>query len=539
VRDAAALPTTGRAASAGARAAAPAGARAALGVLAFAVVVRAAVFPFADNKHGDAPMRALIAERAAHDPGAAATPRTYYQFGPLHPALLAPLVALTGELPRTTRAFSLAAGLLTFLPFLRLSRRLVGETRAELAALGLAASPLAVQAATTAASEALYLLLVVAMLERLTRALDDDAAPLGPFAAAGALAALAAVTRYDAWIALPATVAAAWLFARGPAGPARARRARGLAVFAALAAALPAAWMAWGARATDDPLYFFHYISRDHAQLASAVLARYGAALGRARQLGIWALAFPAAMTPALALAAVAAARARIRGDEGARARGGDGTARSRSDGTARSRGLMAVVLVAGLAPVAVYLAQGLLRLGFEPLPRFALVPGALLLPLAAMAFPATRLPAARAAVPLSGLAFAAAVFVVARVDGAGGGRLWGGAESMGALTRLDAEDRALADYLRAHRAPGERVMIEPLAFADIAIAAAGGVPQVDAVTLIETRAPARTLAETARATGARWLAAHDDDRPSAWTRRLPDWPADALELGRWRIVHR
>ncbi|HVU50876.1 MAG TPA: glycosyltransferase family 39 protein, partial [Polyangia bacterium] len=207
--DAAALPGPApEAAEAPAAARAAAGARGVLGVVVLALVARAAVFPFADNKHGDAPMRALIAARAAHDPAAAASPRTYYQFGPLHPMLLAPLVALGGDLSRTTRAFSLVAGLLTFLPFLRLARRLVGQPRAELAALGLAASPLAVQASTTAASEALYLLLFVAMLERLTRALDDDAAPLGPFAAAGTLASLAAVTRYDAWIALPATAAA-------------------------------------------------------------------------------------------------------------------------------------------------------------------------------------------------------------------------------------------------------------------------------------------------------------------------------------------
>jgi hypothetical protein len=511
VSDAAALPAPSASTEAGSSA------RAALGVLALALVVRAAVFPFADNKHGDAPMRVLIAERAAHDAAAAASPRTYCQFGPLHPALLAPLVALGGDPSRTTRAFSLVVGLLTFLPFLRLARRLVGEARAELAALGLAASPLAVQASTTAASEALYLLLFVAMLERLTRALEDDAAPLGPFAAAGVLASLAAVTRYDAWIAVPATAAAAWLFARGPAGPARARRARGLAVFAALAAALPVAWMAWGARTTDDPIYFLHYISRDHAQLAASALARYGAALGRARQLGIWSLAFLAAMTPPLALAAVVAA---------VRAR------RPRF----RESGLMGVVLVAGLAPVAVYLAQGLVRLGFEPLPRFALVPGALLLPLAASAVPEARLAAARVAAPLAGLVFAAVVLAVA---GVGGERRWGGAESMGALTRLDTEDRALADYLRAHRAPGERVMIEPIAFDEIAIAAAAGVPQVDAVTLAQTREPSGTVAETMRTTGARWLAAHDDGRPDAWTRRLPDWPADALELGRWRLIHR
>ena len=283
-----------------------------------------------------------------------------------------------------------------------------------------------------------------------------------------------------------------------------------------MAAALPAAWMAWGALATDDPIFFFHYIANDHARLAATALARYGAALGRARQLGIWSLAFIAAMTPPLAIAAIVAA--------------------VRPVTATRSRAAMRVVLVAGLAPIAFYLAQGLVRLGFEPLPRFALVPGTLLLPLAATALPASRMAAARAGVPLAGLAMAVVVFVVA---GWGGGRAWGGAESMGALTRLDAEDRALAAHLRAHRAPGERVMIEPLAFAEIAIAAAGGVPQTQAVTLVETREPSATVAETLRVTGARWIAAYDDDRATAWMMRLPDWPGDALELGRWRLIHR
>ena len=487
-----------------------------LRVVLLALVVRAAVFPFADNKQGDAPMRALIAERLALDPTAAANPRTFCQFGPLHLALLAPFVALDRDLPRSSRELSLLAGLLTFLPFLRLARRLVGQGRAELAGLGLAASPLHVQASTTAASEALYLLLFVAMLERLVRALDDDASPLPAFAVAGALASLAAVTRYDAWLALPAAVAAAWAFARGPAGPARRRRLRGLAVFAVTAAVLPVAWMVWGGLATDDPIFFIHYISNDHAQLAAAALARYGAALGRARQIGIWALAFVGAMTPVLALAAVGAA------------------VRPRAE--APASGAMRVVLVAALAPVAIYLVQGLVRLGFEPLPRFAVVPGTLLLPFAAMALPARRMPAARVAVPLLGATFAVLIFVIA---GWGRARLWGGAESMGALTRLDAEDRLLADHLRAHRAPHERVMIEPVAFAEIAIAAAGGVPQTDVVTLSQTRDPSPTVAETMRVTGARWMAARADDRPSTWTTRLPDWPRDALELGRWRLIHR
>jgi 4-amino-4-deoxy-L-arabinose transferase-like glycosyltransferase len=484
-------------------------------VVGLALVVRAAVFPFADNKQGDAPMRALIAQRLVLEPAAAADPRTYCQFGPLQPMLMAPFIRLDGELRRSSRYLSLLAGLLTFWPFLRLARRLAGERAAELAGLALAVSPLHVQASTTAASEALYLLLFVWMLDRLTAALAEEGGAPGTFAAAGLLAMLAALTRYDAWLALPVTLAAAWLFARGPAGPARRRRARGLVLFASLAAAAPLVWMAWGAARTDDPIFFFHYISNDHAQLAASAVARYGPVLARARQLGVWSLAFLAAMTPPLALAAVVAAWRRDRAPASPELR---------------------LVLVVALAPVALYLAQGLLRLSFEPLPRFALVPGALLLPFAARVVPPARFPAARVGIPLAGAAFAVVMFAVAT---AGPGRIWGGAESNGALTRLDGEDRALAAYLRAHRAPREPVMIEPFGYADIAVVEAAGVPAPQSITLAVTRAPRATVAETMRALGARWMAAYDDGRPEAWTARLPDWPPDALEIGRWRLIHR
>ncbi|HSZ81380.1 MAG TPA: glycosyltransferase family 39 protein [Polyangia bacterium] len=487
-------------------------ARACVRVLGLALVVRVAIFPFAENKHGDAPVRALIAQRLVLEPGVAADPRTFCQFGPLQPLLMAPFVRF-GDLSRSSRYLSFVAGLGVFWPFLRLARRLAGPRAAELAGLALAASPLHVQASTTAASEALYLLLLVWMFERLMTALCDEGGSPRTFATAGALAALAALTRYDAWVALPVTLAAAWLFARGPAGPARRRRARGLALFAALTAVAPVAWMAWGGARTDDPIFFFHYISSDHAQLGASAVARYGAVLARARQLGVWALAFVAAMTPPLALALVVAAR---------RAR------------WARAAPAARVVVVAALAPVALYLAQGLVRLSFEPLPRFALVPGALLLPFAAAVVPAARLAAARVAIPLGGAVFAIAVFAIALCHGP---RIWGGAESNGALTRLDDEDRALAAYLRAHRPRGERVMIEPFNYADIAITEAAGVPATESITLAVSRAPRATVAETLRATGARWMAVHVDDRPDGWLTRFPDWPRDALAIGRWRLV--
>jgi hypothetical protein len=512
-------------------------ARGVLAALALAFVLRAAVFTVADNKHGDAPMRALIAERMVLDPASAGDPRTYCQFGPLHTTLMRPFIAVDPLAPRSSRVLSLLAGLAVFFPFAAFARRVAGEGAAALACFALAVSPLHIQASTTAASEALYLLLWVAALERLLAALAEGVgggARTGTFALAGLLASLAAVTRYDAWLALPVMVIGALVVGKGPSegpldpprssatgqspaalprspGPLRARL-RGLAVFSLCAAVLPAAWLAWGARAGGDPLFFAHYIMTDHADVAGDVAGRFGPVLGRARQLGIWLVAFLAAMTlPGAALAVAAIAR-----------------------GWRRLAAPARIVVVAALAPPALYLARGLLLQQFEPLARFALVPGTLLLPLAAAVVPAARGRAFRAATATAAVVFSLVVWLVAT---AGRERIWAGAESMGALTRLDGEDRALAAAIRARRAPHAPVMIEPLAFADIAIAHAAGVPWTESVSLTVTRTPRATATETMATTGARLVAGYD--RPGGWPRTLPDWPPTTPMFGRWRLLER
>ncbi|HSY37912.1 MAG TPA: glycosyltransferase family 39 protein [Polyangia bacterium] len=484
------------------------GRSAALFVFALALVLRVGLFPFAENKHGDASMRALIAERLVLEPASAAIPRTYCQFGPLHTTLMRPFIALDSYAPRSSRYLSLLCGLAVFFPFLAFARRLIGEARAPLAAFALAVSPSHLQASTTASSEALYLLLWVAALERLLAALESR--KLGTFAVAGLLASLAAVTRYDAWLALPMVALAAWWFARKPA-PAT----RGLAVFMLAAAIFPIAWLAWGAASGGDPLFFAHYISSDHAGLGATAAARYGPWLGRARQLGVWSLAFVAAMTPVGAVLAVFALPALKRG------------ARSLSPA-------MRLAVVAALGPPAIYLAEGLIAQSFEPLARFALIPGVLLLPLAVSAVPIERARAFQAGAFASAAAFSVVVWLVATV---GRERIWAGAESMGALTRLDGEDRALAAHLRAVRRPGERIMIEPFSFAEIGIAHAAGIPWTESVTLIVTRAPRATARESLLSTGAEYLVGYD--RPGGWPARLPDWPRGGARFGHWIVIGR
>jgi 4-amino-4-deoxy-L-arabinose transferase-like glycosyltransferase len=481
--------------------------------IGLAILLRLALFGFAENKHGDAPMRALIAERMVLEPASASVPRTYCQFGPLHTTLMRPFIALDPLAPRSSRYLSLLAGIAVLFPFLAFARRLVGQPAAELATFALAVSPLHLQASTTAASEALYLLLWVSALERLLAALaaDQGRRRLGTFALAGMLASLAAVTRYDTWLAVPIVVLAAWIF--------RKRDGRsvvpGLAVFSLCAASLPVAWLAWGARAGGDPLFFAHYILTDHAGLAAEVAGRFGPLLGRARQLGIWTLAFVAAMTlPGAVLAAIAVARG-WRGFPPA----------------------MRVVVVTALGPPALYLVRGLALQSFEPLARFALAPGALLLPLAATLVPPARAGRFRVATAAAAAAFSIAVWLVATV---GRDRIWAGAESMGAVTRLDREDRELARHLRAQRRPHEPVMIEPVAFAEIGIAHAAGVPWTESITLIVTREPRATVGESMRATGARFVVGYDKDK--GWPRRLPDWPTSRtreIRIGHWRVIDR
>jgi hypothetical protein len=475
-------------------------------VLLLALALRAALFPFADNKHGDAPMRALVAERMVIEPGTASVPRTYCQFGPLHTTLMRPFLAADGYAPRSSRLLSLLAGIAVFFPFLAFARRLAGPGHAELAAFVLAVSPLHLQASTTAASEALYLLLWIGAIERLLAALETRRRRT--FAVAGLLASLAAVTRYDAWLALPMMAVAAWVLVPGRGGARDRALAGGLVVFAACAALFPAAWLLWGALRSDDPLFFAHYITSDHAGLAATASARYGVVLGRLRQLGVWTLAFVAAMTLPAAVLGTAAVTRRWRALPGA----------------AR------LVVVAALGPPAVYLARGLIFGTFEPLARFGLVPGALLLPLAARAVPLDRAARFRALTVASAAAFSIVVWLVAT---AGRERIWAGAESMGALTRLDREDRDLAAYLRAHRPAGAPVMIEPKAFAEIGVAHAAGVPWTQSITLIVTREPRATVAETVRATGARFLVGYD----GGWPARLPDWPARDTRIGHWHVV--
>ncbi len=475
-----------------------------------ALAVRLLVFPYAENKQADAPMRALIAERMNADPVAAGDPRSFCQFGPLPIELMRPFLALFPDARRSSRMPSLIFGIAVFLPFFSLGRRMLDERGGALALVlagaALALSPLHIQVSTTAASESLYLFLLLAALGRLHAAVSDNRRR--DYVQAGLLWSLAAVTRYDTWVALPVACAAVFIFGR------RDRRALvNVAWFAGVSVLLPLGYLAWSWVKSGDPFFFARYITQDHAAMSQAVNARLGGGLARLRQVGIWLVSFGAAMTPLPLLALGAASRRWRRWSPGTR-----------------------VVLAAALAPTAAYLAKGLLLGDFEPLPRFAIAPGIVLLPLAASALiPLDGGSSARRLVSLIAVGALAMSATALSLAYAGPGRIWAGAESIGPLTRLDNEDRALAQYLVSHRRPDESVFIDTLGYADIAIAHAARVPAPLIVTLAHTRQPGRTLKESRALTGASWFAIHDD----SWGKTIPpDWPSPSPRFGHWRLAH-
>jgi len=176
---------------------------------ALAATVRLLCFPFAENKQGDSPMRSLLAEHMNNQPGAAADPRDFFQYGPLPILVMRPFLALDPDAPRSSRVPSLLAGLAVFLPFLSLARRMGATSPTALGVVGvaLALGALNVQVSTTAASEAVYLLLFVTTMDRLHAAVSTRRRR--DFLLAGLCGSLAAVTRYDMWLSLPAAAAAA------------------------------------------------------------------------------------------------------------------------------------------------------------------------------------------------------------------------------------------------------------------------------------------------------------------------------------------
>jgi len=313
-----------------------------LAALLLAAAARLPALFLGMEHYGDGPVRVEIAERWARTPHLWRGFSETFQFGPLHLTLLGGTLELWPDRLWAPRILSLFCGLAAVWLLFRISARLFGPAAAFVAALGLALSPLHIQASTTSASEAPFLALLLGAIDLiLTDRLALSALLLG---AAG-------MVRYDGWFYVP--VLAGWLLLRRVELPR-------VALFCALAALPVPFWLWQNARTSGDWLAPIHYIDRDHEALATMALSWFGQLRWRAYCLFYWPLAVLVLVTPLVGLLSLAgAARALWRRTAGWE--------------------LAAIAWI----PAVYFTFRGAVLADFRPLSRFALVAATLSLPFA------------------------------------------------------------------------------------------------------------------------------------------------------------
>jgi hypothetical protein len=315
------------------------GRRSTLRLLALALVLRLAVFPFAKNIWGDAVARTWLAfDWAAHPHVPTAFTDGVLQFGPLHIVLMGLLGTVWPEAPDCGRALSLVVGVASIVPLMALARRFFGERAAVVAALVFSLWGLHVQCSTTSASEALCLFLVLSALERIEAGVASGRS--APLVVAGLATTLACATRYNLWLWAPCFVLRVALGTR---------RMKPTLVFAAVAASFPVLWMVGNGRATGDPLYPLHDIEAFHRAWYVSEATSWTAAKMQWLTLFFW---------PGLALLSLSPLAA-IAGGVGAVA------------AVARRHPSWWIVALA-VGTLAYYTARALLFASFVPLARFA-----------------------------------------------------------------------------------------------------------------------------------------------------------------------
>src|SRR6202171_4095607 len=398
--------------------------------LAVAAAARAVPLALGMEHYGDAPVRIELAEQWAKDPHLWRGYTETHQYGPLHLTLIGLAIRVCGDRVFAARLLSLVCGLAGVWLLWRIARRERGADAAFLAALGLALSPLHIQASTTGASEAVFLALFLGAI---------DCALLDRAVAGAALLGAAGLVRYDGWLYVPLTGALLYLRRRDP------WRALG---FCALAAA-PALWWMWrNAVFSGDALAPLRYIDQDHRALARMMLSWFGQVRWRAYALVYWPLTVCDVATPLLgALSLWGAARALRRRDAG-----------------------WELVALAWI-PAAYFTFRAAVLADFRPLSRFALVAATLSLPFAWAAL-----------APLRRAALAVAVawpLALALVSYGRDGGLAEWARPLSPISSLPPGIAQAAQWLKVNARPTDVVLLDEVwHYADITLAFASGLPQ-------------------------------------------------------------
>ena len=430
-----------------------------MAVLACGALARLPALLLGVEHYGDAPVRIETAERWLAAPHLWRGYAEAFQYGPLHRTALAGATRLLGRYSGP-KLLSFACGLLCLWLLVRLTRRATGEAAALIAGLGLAFSPLHIQASSTGASEAVFLALLLGAIDRLFAAREAGTSPRGALLASAALTGLCCLVRYDGLLYLG--LLALLLLWDG--------RARAAILYFASAALLPGLWLLRCWQIDGHPLAPLRYINQDHLALAVAAVRWFGATLYRLYCLPYWPVAVLGLCTPVLGAAALWGSARTL------------WTVRPRKPpGAAQALALLAWL------PAAYFTFRASVLLDFRPLSRFALVAATLSLPLAG---PQLLMAAARLSTAgrraLAGLAALTLVGTPAALVALSYGRDGVAAEwarPLSPIATLPPGVEAAARYLRANAGPADVVLVDSTwHYLDIVLAFETGLPEAQLV---------------------------------------------------------
>lgn len=321
--------------------------------------------------YGDAPVRVEIAERWLKSPHLFRGISDAYQYGPVHLMMLGGALRLYANRLVSPRLLSFAFALAGVWILYWLARRVTSTAGALLAGVILSLDTVHMQAGSSAASEAIFLAMLLGTIWLVFTARDrlhgNPSSSFGTIAlllGAGLLLGLASLVRYDGliyaalicgWLLLDLTAAI-----RSQIAQARAPRLFALLVFGLSVAAFPIWWFARNQLDSGDALAPLRHVDQDHRALADQGLRYFGAVGYRLYCLFYWPVNVLVLSSPIVGLASlVGAVRALWK----------------------RTEGWQLAVLA--WIPAAYFTFRGAIRADFRPMSRFVLMAAALSLPFA------------------------------------------------------------------------------------------------------------------------------------------------------------